>query len=86
MACCPILSSRDTAEDPHYRARNVHVEWEDEQVGKVKGVGVVPKFSATPGKIWRGSVPIGHDNELVYGKLAGLDGASLARLREQRVI
>jgi crotonobetainyl-CoA:carnitine CoA-transferase CaiB-like acyl-CoA transferase len=86
VACCPILSSRDTAEDPHYRARNVHVEWEDEQVGKVKGVGVVPKFSATPGKIWRGSVPIGHDNELVYGKLAGLDGAALARLREQGVI
>jgi len=46
----------------------------------------VPKSSATPGKIWRGSVPIGHDNELVYGKLAGLDEASLARLREQRVI
>jgi crotonobetainyl-CoA:carnitine CoA-transferase CaiB-like acyl-CoA transferase len=62
------------------------VEWEDEQVGKVKGVGVVPKFSATPGKIWRGSVPIGHDNELVYGKLTGLDGAALARLREQGVI
>jgi len=86
VACCPIMSSRDAAEDPHYRARDVHVEWEDEQVGKVKGVGVVPKFSGTPGKIWRGSVPIGHDNELIYGKLAGLDGAALARLREQGVI
>ena len=86
VACCPIMSSRDAAEDSHYRARDVHVEWQDEQVGKVKGVGVTPKFSSTPGKIWRGSVPIGHDNELVYGKLAGLDATALARLRERGVI
>ena len=33
VACCPIMTSRDMAEDPHYRAREVHVEWEDEQVG-----------------------------------------------------
>jgi crotonobetainyl-CoA:carnitine CoA-transferase CaiB-like acyl-CoA transferase len=86
VACCPIMSSRDAAEDPHYRAREVHIEWQDEQVGTVKGVGVVPKFSATPGKIWRGSVPVGYDNELVYGKLVGLDRQELARLRGQGVI
>ncbi len=62
VACCPIMNSKDMAEDPHYEARNVHVEWEDNQVGRVKGTGVSPSFSATPGKIWRGSVPVGHDN------------------------
>ena len=50
------MTSKDIAEDPHYRARGMHVEWEDEQVGKVKGIGVAPKFSLTPGKIVRGSV------------------------------
>jgi len=87
VACSPIKSAKDMAEDPHYQARNVHIEWEDEQLGrKVKGVGVTPKFSQTPGQIWRGSVPLGHDNELVYSHFLGLDATRLDRLREQGVI
>ena len=86
VACCPVMSSRDSAGDPHYRSRNVHAEWLDEQVGPVRGIGVTPPFSETRGKIWRGSVPIGHDNELVYGKLAGLQPSEIARLREEGVV
>ena len=87
VACSPIMSARDMAEDPHYKVRNVHIEWEDEQLGrKVKGVGVTPKFSRTPGQIWKGSVPLGHDNELIYSHFLGLDAPGLDRLREQGVI
>lgn len=86
VACSPIMTSRDMAEDPHYQARGVHTEWEDEQVGRVKGIDVLPTFSLTPGKIWRGSVPVGHDNELVYGKLAGLSPADIAALREKGIV
>ena len=86
VACCPIMNSKDMAEDPHYRARKLHVEWEDGQVGKVKGTGVTPLFSKTPGKIWRGSVPVGHDNEAVYTKLAGLSAEQVAQLKEKGVI
>jgi len=86
VACCPVMSSRDAAEDPHYQARQVHIEWEDVQVGKVKGTGVVPKFSLTPGKIWRGSVPVGYDNETVYGQLLGLSQEELETLRNKGVI
>jgi crotonobetainyl-CoA:carnitine CoA-transferase CaiB-like acyl-CoA transferase len=86
VACCPIMNARDMAEDRHYRARGVHAEWEDEQVGRVKGIGVLPRFSETPGKIWRGSVPVGHDNELVYGKLAAVGAAELAALRARGVV
>ncbi len=86
VACCPIMNSKDMAEDPHYEARNVHVEWEDNQVGTVKGTGVSPSFSATPGKIWRGSVPVGHDNEQIYTHFAGLSREEVARLKEKGVI
>jgi crotonobetainyl-CoA:carnitine CoA-transferase CaiB-like acyl-CoA transferase len=86
VACCPIMTSGDMAEDPHYQARRVHTEWEDEQVGKVKGVGVIPHFSLTPGKIWRGSVPVGHDNEVVYSKLLGLSREEVAGLKDKGVI
>ena len=86
VACCPIMNSKDMAEDPHYEARNVHVEWEDNQVGTVKGTGVSPAFSATPGKLWRGSVPVGHDNEHIYTHFAGLSSEEVARLKEKGVI
>ncbi len=66
------MSAKDMAEDPHYKARGVHIDWDDAELGKVRGVGIVPKFSATPGKIWRGAATVGRDNEMVYHKLLGL--------------
>jgi len=86
VACCPIMNSKDMAEDPHYKTRGVHTEWEDVQVGKVKGTGVTPLFSQTPGKIWRGSVPVGYDNEAVYTHFAGLSREAVAQLKEKGVI
>jgi crotonobetainyl-CoA:carnitine CoA-transferase CaiB-like acyl-CoA transferase len=86
VPCCPVMSSEDMAHDPHYRARGVHAEWEDLQVGPVKGTGVAPKFSLTPGRIWRGSVPVGHDNELVYGEVLGLSDEELAGLTQRGIV
>ena len=81
------MNAQEMAEDPHYKARGVHVEWEDQQLGKtVKGIGVVPRFSKTPGKIWRGSVPVGYDNELVYCDLLGLGAQALQDLSHRGVI
>jgi succinyl-CoA---D-citramalate CoA-transferase len=86
VPCAAIMTSKDIAEDPHYKARDIHVEWEDEQVGCVKGIGIVPKFSKTPGKIWRGSVPVGHDKARVYGELLGLGTAELETLKREQII
>jgi len=86
VPCAPIMTSKDMAEDPQYRARQMHVEWEDVQAGKVKGIGIAPKFSLTPGKIVRGSVPVGHDNQRVYGELLGMSAAEMEGLKKDRVI
>jgi len=69
VACSPILNSQNAAEDPHYQARNVHIEWDDEIVGKVRGTGVTPRFSATPGRIWRGATLPGADNDKIFDLL-----------------
>jgi len=69
VACSPILNAQTSAEDPHYQARAVHIEWDDEVVGRVKGTGVTPRFSATPGKIWRGTTHPGADNDRIFGEL-----------------
>ena len=85
VSCPPAISSPSLSR--HYQARNVHIEWEDVRLGrKVKGTGVFLIFSATPGEIWRGSVPLGYDNELVYGNLLGIDGTCLSALEEKGVI
>ena len=87
VASCAIMTPKDTAEDPHYQMRNVHIEWEDLNLGrKVKGNGITPKFSKTPGEIWRGSVPLGYDNETIYSGLLGLGAEELAHLKEQGVV
>jgi crotonobetainyl-CoA:carnitine CoA-transferase CaiB-like acyl-CoA transferase len=86
IPCSPILSSKNAAEDPHYLAREVHIEWEDEQVGTLKGTRPVPRFSKTPQKIWRGTSAPGGDNALVYGDLLGYSPEHLAALKAQGTI
>ncbi|HEY6394421.1 MAG TPA: CoA transferase [Candidatus Binataceae bacterium] len=86
VPCSPIMSAKDMAEDPQYRARAMHIEWEDAHVGKVKGIGIAPKFSLTPGKIFRGAPGIGDDNNRVYRDLLGLSAAHLAALKREKVI
>jgi crotonobetainyl-CoA:carnitine CoA-transferase CaiB-like acyl-CoA transferase len=87
VGCTSIMTPKDMDEDPHYQARNVHIEWDDISLGRrVKGVGVTPKFSDTPGQIWRGSVPVGYDNESVYQHYLGLSAADLDQLKDKGVI
>jgi crotonobetainyl-CoA:carnitine CoA-transferase CaiB-like acyl-CoA transferase len=86
VPCAKVQSSKDVADHPHYQARQVHIEWDDGMSGRVKGLGVVPKFTDTPGKIWRGAVSLGHDNELVYGKLLGVETAELEQLQRDEVV
>jgi hypothetical protein len=77
------MSSEDMAADPQYQAREMHIEWEDGQADKVKGVGIVPKYSRTPGKIWRGAVGLGFDNPGVYSELLGISAEELKELSQQ---
>jgi crotonobetainyl-CoA:carnitine CoA-transferase CaiB-like acyl-CoA transferase len=86
VACNRIMSSKDMAQNAQYKARDIHVEWVDEQAGPVKGTGVIPKFSHTPGKVFRGSVAVGHDNERVYGGLLGLKPGEIEELRRDKII
>jgi crotonobetainyl-CoA:carnitine CoA-transferase CaiB-like acyl-CoA transferase len=86
VACSRVMDARDIAENPQYRARAIHVEWEDEQVGRVKGIGVLPRFSRTPGKIWRGSARPGHDNQKVYSELLGLSRGEIEELTHEKII
>lgn len=73
------------SEDPHYAARQDIVEWEDFQFGKVKGVGLAPKFKRNPGSIWRSAPLYGMDNETIMKEL-GYDEAAIQTMYEKKVL
>jgi len=75
-----VMDVADIIADPHYRAREMIMEWEDEVGGTVRGTGLVPKFSGTPGRVWRGAPTRGRDTDAILA-WAGFDEARIAGLR-----
>ncbi len=85
VPCQRVYSIKDLAEDPHCEARENFIEWEDQIWDRVKGVGIIPKFSATPGRVWRGAPMLGQDNDEILA-LLGYNQDAIAKLREAKVI
>lgn len=86
VAISRVFDIADIARDPHYRARGMLLEWDDPIAGRVKGAGVAPKFSRTPGGVWRGAPWLGQDNERVLGELLRYPADRIAALRGAGVI
>lgn len=79
LAISRIYDIADIAQDDHYRERGMFLEWDDPVAGTVKGAGVAPKFSRTPGGVWRGAPTLGQDTRAVLHDLLGY---SLERVQE----
>ncbi|MGP8078003.1 MAG: CaiB/BaiF CoA transferase family protein [Thermoplasmata archaeon] len=86
LAISRVFDIADIAHDPHYQAREMFVEWDDPVAGRVKGPGIAPKFSETPGRVWRGAPWLGQDNDRVFGDLLGYPKETVERLRRDGVI
>jgi crotonobetainyl-CoA:carnitine CoA-transferase CaiB-like acyl-CoA transferase len=82
----PINSIADVFADPHFQAREALVSVEDEELGTVRMQNVVPRYSATPGRVASTGPALGQHNDEIFGTWLGLDAAELARLREEDVI
>jgi formyl-CoA transferase len=73
-------------EDPHFAAREAIVSVPHPQFGTLRMQNVVPKLSATPGRIRRPAPALGQDNETVYRGLLGMPADRYERLKAARVI
>ncbi|HYG45791.1 MAG TPA: CoA transferase [Bordetella sp.] len=82
----PIYDIADIVADPHFIEREVLVQVQDEDLGPVQMQNVVPRFSETPGRIWRTGPGIGQHNEEIYGQELGMSQAQQATLRERNII
>jgi crotonobetainyl-CoA:carnitine CoA-transferase CaiB-like acyl-CoA transferase len=81
-----IYSVEDIFADPHYRARGMLVDVEDEQLGRVTVTGIVPKLSATPGAVrWAGR-PLGADTGDVLARELELSQIEIERLARTGVV
>jgi len=80
-----LYTAKDIAEDPHYRARSMV-----ERVTSADGLsldvpGIVPKLSATPGRITRRAPTLGEDTQAVLREL-GITPEQEAGLRARGVL
>jgi len=86
VVCAPVYTAADIYEDPYFRERELLVEYEDEVHGTVSAQGIVPKLSATPGRVRQAARwTVGADTEAVLGEL-GVEGEELDALRESGVV
>jgi succinyl-CoA---D-citramalate CoA-transferase len=81
----PIMSMADIFKDPHYRERESIIEVPSE-VGPLPQPAVIPRLSATPGRVTHAGPPLGaHTDEVLTG-LLGMTPTDVAALRSERVV
>src|SRR4051794_6168456 len=86
VVCAPVYTAADIYEDPYFRERELLVEYEDEVHGTVSGQGIVPKLSATPGRVRQAARwTVGADTDAVLAEL-GVEREELDALREAGVV
>ncbi|BBX06692.1 CaiB/BaiF CoA transferase family protein [Mycolicibacterium aichiense] len=84
----PINTVAEVVTDPQLLSRGMIADHWDERIGRnVKGPGVVPVLSESPGTIRSaGSSRPGQHNGEVYGELLGLRSEEIAELESQGVL
>ncbi|MDH3679634.1 MAG: CoA transferase [Acidimicrobiia bacterium] len=81
-----IYTPDQIVDDPHYAARDNIVTVDDEALGPFPMPNVIPKLSATPGRVAFAGVELGHHNDEILGGLLGRTSEELAALRADGVI
>lgn len=80
-----VYTIADIYQDPHYAARDMIVKVPHPQLGHTLQVGVVPKFSRTPGHIHHTGPDLGSDTHQVLLNL-GFDKQQIATLRAAGIV
>jgi alpha-methylacyl-CoA racemase len=80
-----VLTLDELEYDPQVQARQMIVEVNDPQHGKVKQVGIAPKLSETPGSVRRLAPSLGEQTEEILGGI-GLSQTEISRLQQRGVI
>lgn len=85
VAAAPVYDIPDIFADAHFQARESMIDVEDADLGSVRLVNVVPRFSETPGRVRTTGPALGEHNAEVYGAL-GMTADELDALRRDGII
>jgi crotonobetainyl-CoA:carnitine CoA-transferase CaiB-like acyl-CoA transferase len=81
----PVYTIADAMADRHFREREIIVDVEDGELGRVAMHNIVPRLSQTPGA-WRRPAPqLGEHTDAILAE-AGLDREAIARLRQEGAV
>jgi crotonobetainyl-CoA:carnitine CoA-transferase CaiB-like acyl-CoA transferase len=86
VPCAPILDIAQVVDDPHLLSRNMVLEVEQPDAGRIKVPGSVFKLSETPGEVKSPAPSLGQHNEEIYRGLLGYSKEEIASLREEGII
>ncbi|MCC2113521.1 MAG: CoA transferase, partial [Hyphomicrobiales bacterium] len=86
VPCGLVHTIADIFASPLYRERGTLARVDDARAGPLTVPAVVPRLSATPGRIDHLGPALGDGNARIYGDLLGLDPAEIERLKAARVI
>ena len=85
ICAAPVYSIDEAMKDPHNLARNMVIEVEHPEAGKVKQVGIGTKLSETPGAV-RSPTPVpGQHTDDVLADL-GYDAEAISAMREGGIV
>jgi len=75
----------DIFADPHYRERQSIIDVPSD-IGPLPQPAVIPRLSATPGRVTHAGPRVGHHTNEVLGGLLGLSSAEIAGLCAEGVV
>jgi crotonobetainyl-CoA:carnitine CoA-transferase CaiB-like acyl-CoA transferase len=81
----PVLNLQEAIEDPQIRHRDMVTDNSASTKRRVKQIGIVPKFSLTPGQIRRPSPVPGQDTDEILAEM-GVPSSEIVKLRLEGVI
>ncbi len=82
----PVYDVPRILRDPQYAARENIIAAPDPDLKEIRMVGIIPKFSETPGAVRTPGPRLGEHNREIYEGRLGLDEHEMAHLRAEEVI
>jgi len=82
----PINNIKQVCEDPGIKHRNMLVEMEQPQMGRIKIAGSPLRLSETPGEVYAPAPLLGEHTEEILKNLLACSDEDISRLREEGVV
>jgi crotonobetainyl-CoA:carnitine CoA-transferase CaiB-like acyl-CoA transferase len=81
-----IMSMADIFAEPHFRVRDMILDVPESTLGALPQPGVVPKLSATPGRVTHAGPPLGQHTAEILSELLHMAPGEIETLRQEGVI